>query len=274
MEWAPFHHPDVSLPVIQRRARDELLTLLSGTAAMVLSGGASELYGHCYPNHRAYDASLGRLRKNGLLAISKKDGSLPALKLTEDGLAMIPDYYNPSRFWNQRWNKWWYVLMFDVPETSRSYRDTLRKFLKKSRFGCLQKSVWVTPFDVRPAYDDLDRGASVDSVAFLFEARTVLGHGNQSVVQEAWDFKRLETIQDFYLHNIEENLTRLSGSDPSRSALIQLLRQDNLAYAQAMSFDPLLPKELHPKNYLGVSVHKQHETLVSAIMEALQSHHV
>ena len=269
MKWEPFHHPDLSLPVVQRRTRDELLTLLSGTAAMVLSQGASEIYGHCYPNRRAYDASLNRLRKNGLLAISKKDGSLPTLQLTTEGNAMIPDYCNPNRFWQTRWNKWWYVLKFDVPETNRSYRDTLRQFLKKRSFGCLQRSVWVTPRDVRPEYDDLDRGASVDSVAFLFEARTVLGHGNQSVVREAWNFTLLETIQDCYIQNVGENLTKLESSSPSRIELIQLLRMDNLAYAQAMSLDPLLPEELHPSNYLGMKAYKQHEKLTAGIMEFL-----
>jgi len=269
MKWEPFHHPDLSLPVVRRRARDELLTLLSGTAALFLSRGASEIYGHCYPNQRAYKASLGRLRKNGLLAISKRDGSLPLLQLTEDGNMRVPDFYNPERFWRTRWNKWWYVLMFDVPEANRSYRDTLRRFLKKKNFGCLQKSVWVTPRDVRPEYDDLDRSASVDSVAFLLEARTVLGHGAQSIVQEAWGFDRLESIQSRYIHNVETNLAKLERSGASQAELIQLLRMDNLAYAQAMTLDPLLPEELHPPNYLGRKTYKQHGELIARIMGSL-----
>jgi len=151
--------------------------------------------------------------------------------------------------------------MFDVPEKDRSYRDTLRKFLKKMRCGCLQKSVWVTPTDIRPDYDDLNRAAAVDSVAFLFESRTVLGFGNQSVVREAWDFNKLNQGHESYIQFSEENRSKLKNEDPTQEEILQLLRMDNHAYTQVMRADPLLPKELHPKEYLGTAVFRTHSEL-------------
>ena len=41
--------------------------------------------------------------------------------------------------------------------------------------GCLQKSVWVSPRDIRPEHDDLVKGIRVNFYAYLFEATTVLG---------------------------------------------------------------------------------------------------
>lgn len=265
MNWNTFHHPDVSLPVIRRRLRDELIILLSETAATVLSRGGSDFYGHCYPNQRSYHSSVARLKKSGLVAVRHRDGSLPTLRLTEEGRAAVPDYYNPHRCWGKKWNKRWYVVMFDVPERERAYRDTLRTFLKQKRFGCLQRSVWVTPFDVRPEYDDLERAAAVDSVAFLFEAQTVLGRGALSVVEHAWDFDKLETLQGEYIRFAKSNLAKLSQHTCGESELVQLLRMDNLAYSQAMVLDPLLPEELHPPRYFGKDAYQTHTELAQAV---------
>ncbi|MDF7808570.1 PaaX family transcriptional regulator C-terminal domain-containing protein, partial [Pontiellaceae bacterium B12219] len=269
MNWKAFHHPDIALPVVRRKAGEELLTLLKGIGSMVLSAGASEIYGHCYPNRRAFKASVKRLQKNGLLVEPHTDGSMPTLQLSERGAAHLPAYYNPTRYWSKPWNKWWYILMFDVPEKDRAYRDTLRNFLKTQRFGCLQRSVWVTPRDVRPEYDDLDRAAGIDSVAFLFEAKTVLGYGNHSVISEAWNFDRINQIQQLYLDVAEENLSLFQQYGAPDSEVAQLLRMENLAYTQAMMLDPLLPKELHPDQYAGPRVFEIRQKLFSAILKQI-----
>ena len=272
MNWKTLHHPNISLPVVRRKAADELLTLLAGATELILTRGASCIYRGCYPSTAAYDAAMRRLEKGGLLAKIKTDGSLPNLTLTDTAKKRLPDYFHPDRHWSKRWNKWWYILMFDVPESQRQYRDTLRTFLKKKRLGCLQKSVWVTPKDIRAEYDDLDKGTAVDSVAFLFEAHTVLGYGNQSVVQEAWDFHHLFTIQTLYTHTATENLNTLRGGSFTESDLLQLLRMDTQAYSQAMTLDPLLPKELHPENYMGEKVFVAHQKLIREIMDKQNGH--
>ncbi|HKL21157.1 MAG TPA: PaaX family transcriptional regulator C-terminal domain-containing protein [Tichowtungia sp.] len=261
MKWKTLHHPDISLPIIKRKAGQELITLLAGTAGLLLSGGKSVIYSKCYPNNQAFLASLKRLRKQGLVTVTKQNGSMPEIKLSPSAITGLPPYYTPEKFWSKRWNKWWYILIFDVPEKDRSYRDTLRRFLKQLRCGCLQRSVWVTPADIRPDYDDLNRAAAIESVAFLFESKTVLGFGDQSVVREAWDFDQIGRIQDLYIQTAEENLARLKNTNPSDEEVLELLRTDNQAYTQAMLLDPLLPRELHPEGYNGEAVFKAHSTL-------------
>lgn len=255
MKWRVFHHPDVSIPVIRRKAGDELVSLLGGSVAFMLTSGRINLYSSGYPNRKAYYASIARLKKKGLIIQSKTDGSMPGLRLTPEGKKKLPAYHNPEEFWNRRWNGWWYVLMFDVPERNRRYRDTLRRFLKSERLGCLQRSVWVTPRDIRPEYDDLDRAAALDTVAFLFEAKTVLGYGNQSVVEEAWNFKQLNMFQQSYIDFIHDNLPLLQAGVHSDDELMQLLKMEDLAYCQSMIHDPLLPGELLPAGYAGKEVY-------------------
>ena len=192
MHWVPFHHPDISLPVIRRRLNNELIDLLSDIGRGNFLRTWTGSWNASYPSRTAYDKAMYRLRRDGLIAYQREGGKDPVLVLTEEGEARRSPSLRPTRFWNQRWNGIWYVLVYDVPETNRSYRDNLRRFLGKKRMGCLQASVWVTPFDFRPEYSDLAEASGLGGYAFLFEARTVLGQSPTDVVLEAWDFERID----------------------------------------------------------------------------------
>lgn len=174
MQWESFHHPDWSLPVVRRRAAEEWLDLLSDVGELLATGGRSLIWKSSYPNRTAYNNAMYRLRGAGLAVNAQSAGKLPVLKLTEEGRKCLPLYYRPESQWNSKWNGIWYMLVFDVPEKERRYRDSLRRFLKRLRMGCLQKSVWITPRDIRPEYNDLEKVANVYSVSYLLESRTVL----------------------------------------------------------------------------------------------------
>ncbi len=269
MEWKSFHHPDWSLPVVRRRAQEEWLDLLSDLAEILATGGRAHLWKHTYPNLRAYHNSMSRLRKVGLLVQHHDDGKLPHLKLTPQGRDFLPAYYLPERQWNTKWNDIWYVLIFDVPEKERHYRDTLRAFLKRMRMGCLQKSVWITPRDIRPEYDDLNRVANVDAIAYLLESKTVLHQDETEMVENAWNFAWLHELQDRYLTIFSKNLELLKDTDHDQPALMNLLRQESEAYVQCMRTDPLLPNVLLPKNYLGKNVYELRQTIRTNIGQQL-----
>lgn len=265
MDWMNFHHPDWSLPVVRRRAQEEWLDLMSDLGDLVSSGGRSYLWEHTYPNLRAYHNAMSRLRKAGLMVHHHDDGNLPHLKLTQQGEEFLPDYLFPEKLWDTRWNQIWYTLIFDVPEKQRHYRDTLRGFLKRLRMGCLQRSVWITPRDIRPEYDDLEKAANLHAVSFLLESRTVLHHEAAEMVQDAWNFDRLQELHERYLSVFSSNLHRLEETDHDSPALMILLRKEAEAYIQCMRTDPLLPNELHPEGYLGKEVYRMHKEMRSAV---------
>ena len=254
MSWKTFHHPDWSLPVIRRRATEEWLDILSGVGEILATRGRSINWNTTYPTEKAYQSAMLRLRKKGLIVQTNPKETLPHLILTDDAKSRRPAYQQPEKLWNTKWNKIWYTLVFDVPENERHYRDSLRRLLKKMRMGCLQRSVWITPRDIRPEYADLEKSAAVGTVSYLWESQTVLHLDQQEMVLNAWDFKRLHQLQSRYLEVFEENLTRLEQPVHSETKLMELLCQESEAYIHAMQFDPLLPKTLHPKNYLGQQV--------------------
>jgi phenylacetic acid degradation operon negative regulatory protein len=162
-------------------------------------------------------------------------------------------------------------MMYDIPEVDKRYRNELRKFLKRMRMGCLQKSVWVTPRDIRPEFDDLAKAASLGGFAYLFEARTVLGLPSRRVVEDSWNFDRLFLLQEHYCKVVQKNVQQLQAAQYSNEELSQLMRLAVDAYHSAFCEDPLLPVALLPANYLGREVLLQHRKLFQLIDEQFDS---
>ncbi len=269
MKWEKFYHPDLSLPVVRRRVGDELLDLFFGLGELALTRGWSAIS----PDEReraTYYSAVYRLKKKGLVVSKGDHFRRPVFALTETGEAYSSIIRRPEKAWNRKWGGRWYVLLYDVPETKRAYRNTLRVFLKRMRMGCLQKSVWVTPSDIRPEYSDLVEGAQVDKYAHLLEARTVLGQSSLEVVRMAWDFEALGLSQSRYCEVFRKNLFHLKKGDVEPSELMRLAREEGEAYYAVMEQDPLLPRTLWLSGYLGEKVYRIHRQMLQAIRKKLK----
>lgn len=108
-------------------------------------------YSHLFCHHKSkqniYD-SFYQLKRRGLV---KKIGS--TFRLTHKGekeaffahLDVRAALYKPKR---RKWDGYWRMIIFDVPEKKRKYRDYLRQMLKTLGFKELQKSIWVTPHPI------------------------------------------------------------------------------------------------------------------------------
>ncbi|MEA2068103.1 MAG: PaaX family transcriptional regulator C-terminal domain-containing protein [Verrucomicrobiota bacterium] len=248
------------------------MDLLYDVGEMLATNGRSLAWNKSYPNLRAYHNAMSRLRKSGLVARADTAGKLPHLRLTEQAKGRLPIYYHPEKLWNTKWNGIWYMLIFDVPEKERHYRDTLRGFLKHLRMGCLQKSVWVTPRDIRLEYDDLEQAANVHAISYLLESRTVLHRETTEIVENSWNFDHLQELHERYLSVFGKNLQLLDELDHDEEALMNLLYAESEAYIQCMRPDPLLPGELLPAGYLGKRVCKLHRKIRSATARHLLAH--
>ena len=269
MEWMPFHHPDISWPVIRRRAGIEMMECLELAALFFSRGGWAVVNRSCYPNRAAYRNAVSRLQKKGLV-VRRTDGpETPQLMLTDIAKETLPVYFNPEKEWKRKWSGVWYLMTYDVPEVDKCYRNVLRQFLKRMRMGQLHKSVWVVPRDIRPEYDDLCEAAGVAGFSFLFESRTVLGLPERCIVSAVWNFERLEQIQRRYCDVASQNIDRLKSSDCGREELARLARMALDAYHAAFAEDPLLPSALLPRGYLGKEVFRMHRELYALLTARL-----
>jgi len=255
--------------VIRRRLSEQLLDALEIYAKVSSNPLGYVLWRDTYPKNRSYYNAVHRLRKTGLIAHRQEGGRESVLRIAEPARRTRPIYFRPERFWNVKWDGRWYLLMYDVPEAQREFRDTLRYFLKQHRMGSLQRSVWVTSQDIRPDFDDLVRAVGVDEFAFLFESRTVLGRGEADVVANSWDFEALEKVQSLYCEVYQQNLDHLGSNNVSKEALVKLAHEEIRAFHTAMINDPLLPRALHLAEYVGEKVWQLHNRMVEAVQNRL-----
>ena len=69
----------------------------------------------------------------------------------------------------KKWSGNFYIIVFDIPESKRVYRDFFRKLLKQHNFRMLQLSVWMTRYDPRPAITQLLRYLELESYFEIME---------------------------------------------------------------------------------------------------------
>jgi phenylacetic acid degradation operon negative regulatory protein len=270
MEWQFFlNDPDICWPIVRRRIGEELLDLLAGYLEAVSTNAWSLTWNQSFPNRKSFRAAVRRLEKQGMLVSEWQGGQHVVIQVADGVIEKRSPSHTPHRFWRRKWDGVWYLLMYDVPEKDRNYRDQLRRFLTNKRMGCFQKSIWLTPHDIRPEYADLCEAASLERYAFLFQARTVLGRDPQSVVQASWDWESLRAGHAWYLSTCREHLGEIGDGPRDRSAFGMMAREEMLAYLSVMQADPLLPQSLHPPDYLGRKVAATHAEFMHAIASHL-----
>jgi DNA-binding transcriptional regulator PaaX len=105
--------------------------------------------GRKYKRKKVYDAFY-RLGREGCLNIEKRNQQI-YISLTEKGKRKAGwlqiDALKIKR--PKRWDKKWRLVIFDIAQLKRLYREAFRGKLKGLGFLPLQKSVWVCPFDCR-----------------------------------------------------------------------------------------------------------------------------
>ncbi len=242
-----------SMTIVRRRLSAELLDLICVGVEFLASGGRSALRSSSWPSHTALDLAARRLAKAGLITRRRPRGQSPIITITPQGDLHSSSCLWPERFWNRRWDGRWYLLMYDVPETTRGYRCALEQFFHRERLGCLQKSVWVAARDIRPLFDDLDQAASIRDYAVLVESGAVFGLSPKQMAAKAWDFESLTRRQRAYLGAAAQRAATLPAALAPSTALAAA-RAELFEFLDLMQSDPLMPAELLPNDYSGSRV--------------------
>jgi len=101
-------------------------------------------------NQQNFNRSVSRLVREKLLEERKLANGSFKLILTKEGkkqakrLSLLG---NSIKFKKpKKWDKKWRMVIFDVPEKDREFRDILRNHLRELDFKKLQHSVFVSPY--------------------------------------------------------------------------------------------------------------------------------
>jgi len=92
---------------------------------------------------RAYD-----LKRRGYLAVKKDKKNRSFFHLTPKGKLRLLKYLHLEKLRKGKWDGHWRVIIFDIPESLKKWREYLRKDLRNLGFQQLQRSVYITPYPV------------------------------------------------------------------------------------------------------------------------------
>jgi len=106
-----------------------------------------------YPKKKVTD-TFYNLKRQGLVKIRKKNHQI-YITLTEEGKKKAGMFQidNLKIKRPKKWDKKWRIVIFDIAQLKKSYREAFRGKLKELGFYPLQKSVWIYPFDCQAEID-------------------------------------------------------------------------------------------------------------------------
>ncbi|MCX7779178.1 MAG: hypothetical protein N2259_02990 [Patescibacteria group bacterium] len=103
---------------------------------------------------RAFRNLIYYLKKKGLIKSFQKDKTRGWL-LSEEGKRKILEVKENLKEVKKRKDGKWLMIIFDIPEKIRIKRNFLRAGLQGLGFQMLQKSIWVSPYDVLAKTENL-----------------------------------------------------------------------------------------------------------------------
>jgi DNA-binding transcriptional regulator PaaX len=201
---------------------------------------------------------IQRLEAQGFLEKHPDTGSLEGFKrVTEAGLRKALGGRIPEETWDSKWDGRWRLFLFDLPAKEHALRKALLRTLRGSGCGCLQNSVWISPLmtdELRPLIEATD---SRPRSLILLEAESRGAGVDRLMVEDAWDFQRVE---DAY-----GELSVVLGElpeEPNPQRVREWAASEFAAWKKVVAVDPFLPRKLCPKGYSGFKVwKKRQETL-------------
>ena len=142
-------------------SRDSLMYKLNKMAAI---DGATRYYAR---------QTIGRWEERSFFKSEKKNGKI-FYRLTPIGCRQINRYrFKTLKISNKKWDGWWRIIVFDIPEEKRVGRDALRRKLKFLGFYSLQKSVFIHPFQCEREIEILGDYFNVSEYIEFFLARSI-----------------------------------------------------------------------------------------------------
>jgi DNA-binding transcriptional regulator PaaX len=207
----------------------------------------------------SFQRQLYRLEEQELISKAQSDSGNWVYSLTERGRQLIQRGQDPTICWDKPWDGVWQLLLLDLARANHAQRKRLWRLLKSSRFGCLQRSVWLAPEVPSDLMAQLTQIANDPKSVVLMETRFPQGSqlSDQELAESVWDFDAIQLA--FREHKNFLNTFPGRGSD---STIVQWLLLERDAWKKTLEKDPFLPRTLYPKSYLGFEVDRKRSQIL------------
>ena len=205
--------------------------------------------GWAYRN--GFHRQLARLERLSLIESMSSGPDQRIHRLTEAGRQLALSGRDPPVRWDRSWDGLWRIGSFDVPVGQDAQRNRLRRLFRSRGFGYLQNSLWITPDPLiheREILGNVD--VDVESL-ILLEARPCTGETDEQIVAGAWDFAGINSAYAAHREVLRQRPRALRNDVTAARKLHHWACRERAAWEAAVSHDPLLPRRLLPREYLG-----------------------
>jgi DNA-binding transcriptional regulator PaaX len=127
-------------------------------------------------NSAHFVRSITYLKRRRLVSIAEKDGE-QILTLAGDGKKRLLRFDMDKMMIKKprKWDRYWRLVLFDIPEKQKIGREALRNKLKQLGFYQLQKSCFIHPFDCKPEIDFISEIFEVSPYVNFILAKEIEG---------------------------------------------------------------------------------------------------
>jgi len=218
-------------------------------------GSLIKLLGNFGLSEQAVRSAVSRMCRDGLLK-ARHSGVKSYYSLTKEGLGLLKE--GERRIFERKgssWNGNWSVVVYFIPEKKREARDTLRQELTWMGYGPLSTATWISPHDLSKEVEELAKKLKIKEYLQVFQAQHLGFSDPKAIISRCWD---LDRIHKRYANFMNEYRTKLDGYrerlqngeniEPSEcfTERFKLIHE----YRRLPYFDPDLPEELLPENWL------------------------
>lgn len=136
---------------------DGLLRYIDAQAEVLLPFGKGQgwrnVYSGSYINLEDYfpsevERTVKRMERKGLVVKEEVETGI-RIKITEKGKKEVLQYkLDEFTIKSGDWDGKWRIVFFDIEEVDRKKRNKLRKILVRLGMKQLQKSLWVSPYEI------------------------------------------------------------------------------------------------------------------------------
>ena len=117
-----------------------------------------------------------KLQKNKLVNIYIKNGN-EVVEITKAGKKKVLEYNLDEMKLKvpQKWDGWWRIVMFDIPQSKKRARDAVSRKIKELGLYPIQKSVFVSPYLCKNEIDFVGEFFGVRDHIIYIKAKEIEG---------------------------------------------------------------------------------------------------
>ena len=193
-------------------------------------------------------ADLNNFCKRGFISkIKKKRQVFYYLKKSPFGLFGKESRHLKEDMHKKKWNGYWWILIYDIPEKIRLKRNNLRIFLKELGFGKLQESSWISPYDFSGQIHKFCYSLKILKYICLYEAKFFSGKSIPKLAEEVWGLNNMDSQYQYLINRCEKEIEILATQEVDLKDYMGNYVDLYKEYKETIEKDPFLPKKFLKK---------------------------